>query len=299
MSSASTVLERFRAGPDRRAGLVGAPRGLADRRTRTLAQLGVGVGVLVAVAVAGTLLGPAAELTELTGRRLPPSLAHPFGTDWLGRDMLARTLVGLRLSLMVGVVAATVSAVLALAFGAMAGALGRRVDTAVSWLVDLFLSVPHLVLLILIAFAAGRGVTGVVVAVALTHWPALTRLLRGEARRVVASDYVGVAERLGKRGWWVARRHLLAHLVPHFTVGLVLQFPHAILHEASLSFLGLGLSPHEPAIGIILSDAMRYLSSGAWWLAVMPGVALLLLVKAVDVVGENVRALVDPRSVHE
>lgn len=298
MSSAGAALRRFGTGADRADLLVG-PRGLADRRTRTLAQLGVGVAVLVVVAVAGTLLAPAAELTELTGRRQPPGLAHPFGTDWLGRDMLARTLVGLRLSLVVGAVAATVSALLALLFGALAGALGRRVDSAVSWVVDLFLAVPHLVLLILIAFAAGRGVRGVIIAVALTHWPALTRLLRGEAQRVVASDYVGAAERLGKGGWWIARRHLLAHLVPHFTVGLVLQFPHAILHEASLSFLGLGLSPHEPAIGIILSDAMRYLSSGAWWLAVLPGVALLLLVKAVDVVGENLRALVDPRSVHE
>ena len=87
--------------------------------------------------------------------------------------------------------------------------------------------------------------------------------------------------------------------MPQFTVGLVLLFPHAILHEAALSFLGLGLSPHAPAIGIILSDAMRYLSAGSWWLAVLPGVALLAVVKAVDMVGENLRALIDPRSAHE
>lgn len=121
----------------------------------------------------------------------------------------------------------------------------------------------------------------------------------GEARRVAASEYVAAARRLGHGGWWVARRHLLAHLVPQFTVGLVLLFPHAILHEAALSFLGLGLSPHAPAIGIILSDALRFLSAGAWWLAVLPGLALLMVVKAVDTVGENLRALVDPRSVHE
>jgi peptide/nickel transport system permease protein len=97
----------------------------------------------------------------------------------------------------------------------------------------------------------------------------------------------------------VARRHLGRHLVPQFTVGLVLLFPHAILHEAALSFLGLGLSPHAPAIGIILSDAMRLLSAGVWWLAVLPGLSLLIAVKAVDVIGENLRALLDPRSVHE
>lgn len=298
MSAASDALGRLRGNPPQPVAAEIAHRPL-DRRRRTLVQIGAGTALIAAIVVAGTVLAASAELTDLTARRLPPSLAHPFGTDWLGRDMLARTLVGLRLSLAIGTLAATVSAVIALLLAAAAGALGRRVDTAVSWLVDLFLAIPHLVLLILIAFAAGRGARGVIIAVAVTHWPSLTRLLRGEARRVAASDYVAVAQRLGHGGWWVARRHLLAHLVPHFTVGLVLLFPHAILHEAALSFLGLGLSPHAPAIGIILSDAMRYLSAGAWWLAVLPGLALLTVVKAVDTVGENLRALADPRSVHE
>jgi peptide/nickel transport system permease protein len=201
--------------------------------------------------------------------------------------------------LLVGTLAAAVSAVIALAFGALAGAPGRWVDSAIGWLVDLFLSLPHLVLLILIAFAAGRGLRGVIIAVALTHWPALTRLLRGEARRVMRSDYAQIAGKLGHGGWWVARRHLLRHLVPQFSVGLVLLFPHAILHEAALSFLGFGLPPDSPAIGIILADSMRELSSGAWWLALLPGLALLAMVKIVDVIGEQVRSLTDPRSLHE
>lgn len=266
-----------------------------SRRARALSWI---VGCLVMlglIAVAGTVLAPAADATDLLARRRPPSLRHPFGTDWLGRDMLARTVVGLRLSLAIGIAAAAVSAVIALTLGALAGALGSRVDATVGWLVDPFLALPHLVLLILVAFAAGRGVRGVVIAVALTHWPSLTRVLRGEARRVAASDYVAVAAALGRSDWWIARRHL----VPHSLVGTVLLVPHAILHEAALSFLGLGLSPHAPAVGVILSDAMRYLSSGAWWLALLPGVALLVVVKAVDVIGEHVRALVDPRSVHE
>jgi peptide/nickel transport system permease protein len=298
VSAVGGALERLRGAGPRAWGGLGSGL-LADRRRRTLAQIGVAAAVLAAIVVAGSALAPAAELTDLTARRLPPSLAHPFGTDWLGRDMLARTLVGLRLSLAVGTLAASVSAVIALLLGAAAGALGRWADAAVSWLVDLFLALPHLVLLILVAFAAGRGARGVIIAVAVTHWPALTRLLRGEARRVVASDYVAAAHRLGRSGWWVARRHLGRHLVPQFTVGLVLLFPHAILHEAALSFLGLGLSPHAPAIGIILSDAMRLLSAGVWWLAVLPGLSLLVAVKAVDVIGENLRALLDPRSVHE
>lgn len=278
-------------------GRVGRPR--VARRTRTLAWLGgIALG-LVALLVAAAVVGDAAPATDLAARRQPPSLAHPFGTDWLGRDLLARTLVGLRLSLAVGAVAAAASAVIALLLGALAGTLGRSTDRVVGWLVDLFLALPHLVLLVLVAFAAGRGVRGVIVAVALTHWPSLTRLLRGEARRVARADYVAVAGALGHGGWHVTRHHLLRHLLPQFLVGMVLLFPHAVLHEAALSFLGLGLSPHQPAIGILLSDAMRELSAGGWWLALLPGLALLAVVKAVDVVGEHLRALLDPHSVHE
>lgn len=270
-----------------------------DRRRRAVRTAWLMALCLATVVVAGTLLAGVAEQPDLSLRNAPPSPAHPFGTDWLGRDLLARTLTGLRLSLLVGTAAASVSALLALGLGAAAGALGRRVDAVVSGLVDLFLAVPHLVLLILISFAAGGGLTGVIVAVALTHWPALTRVLRGEARQVAGSDYVTLARRLGRSGPQVGREHLLPHLVPQFTVGLVLQFPHAILHEASLSFLGLGLPPHEPAIGILLAHSMRYLSTGIWWLAALPGLALLLVVKGVDVLGEQLRLLTDPRSAHE
>ena len=270
-----------------------------DRRTRTLWTLGALVVVLAAVLLAGAFQAEAAQRIDLLARRQPPSLAHPFGTDWLGRDLLARTLVGLRLSLLVGVLAAAVSAGIALVLAAVAAASPRVGDRVVGWLIDLGLALPHLVLLILVAFAAGRGLRGVIVAVALTHWPALTRLLRGEARRVLRSDYAQLAGELGRSSGWIARRHLLRHLLPQFTVGLVLLFPHAILHEAALSFLGFGLPPDSPAIGIILADSMRELSSGAWWLAFLPGLALLALVKTVDVVGGQVRALLDPRSAHE
>ncbi|MGY1754592.1 ABC transporter permease [Blastococcus sp. SYSU D01042] len=269
-----------------------------DRRRRTLAYVGLAVLVVLGVVVAGTLAADAAQTTSLTDRNLGPSAAHWFGTDRLGRDVLARTLAGLRLSLAIGVCAALLSAVIALALACLAAVFGGVVDRAVGWLVDLFLALPHLVLLILLAFAFGGGTQAIVLVVALTHWPSLTRVLRGRAREVMSSDYVAVSRQLGRGRWWIARRHLAGHLAGHFLVGTVLLFPHAILHEAALSFLGLGIDPGQPSIGVLLSESMRYLTAGAWWLAVLPGLCLLVVVKLVDTIGSSTRALLDPRSHH-
>ncbi|MFC6094633.1 ABC transporter permease [Saccharothrix lopnurensis] len=269
-----------------------------DRRGRTLAQLGASALLVVAVVVAGTVAEDAAQTTGLAERNRAPSVGHWFGTDWLGRDVLARVLAGLRLSLVVGTSAAVLSALIALVLACAATVGGPRVDAVVGWLVDLFLALPHLVLLILLAFAFGGGTEAVVVAVAVTHWPTLTRVLRGQARQVVGSDFIVVSAQLGRSRWWIARRHVSGHLVGQFLVGLVLLFPHAILHEAALSFLGLGVDPAEPSIGVLLAESMRFLSAGAWWPAVLPGLCLLLVVKAVDGIGENLRSLLNPRSHH-
>ncbi|MEV6286197.1 ABC transporter permease [Kribbella sp. NPDC051770] len=269
-----------------------------SRRSRTLGYLAISLVVVIGVTVAGTLSVDAASTTELAARNLSPSWEHLFGTDRLGRDMLARVLSGLRLSLVVGVSAALVSGLLAMLMACAAAVGGPVVDRAVTWLVDLFLALPHLVLLILLAFALGGGTRAVVIAVAVTHWPSLTRVLRGHARQVVSSDYVMISRRLGRGRWWIASRHVAPQLVGHFLVGTVLLFPHAILHEAALSFLGLGVDPAEPSIGVLLAESMRFLSAGAWWLAVLPGLCLLVVVKLVDAIGENTRALLDPRSHH-
>jgi peptide/nickel transport system permease protein len=276
----------------------GITQRLPDRRRRTLWWIGSAVVVVLVVLVAGTLAADAAQTTDLADRNLGPSWEHPFGTDRLGRDMLARTFAGLRLSLLVGTSAALISAAIAVVFAGAAAVFGGVVDRVVSWLVDAFLALPHLVLLILLAFALGGGTRAVVIAVAVTHWPTLTRVLRGQARQVVTSDYVAVARGLGRSGWAIATSHLSRHLLGHVVVGTVLLFPHAILHEAALSFLGLGVDPAEPSIGVLLAESMRYLTAGAWWLALLPGLCLLIVVKLVDTIGENARALVDPRSAH-
>jgi peptide/nickel transport system permease protein len=255
--------------------------------------------VLLAILVGGLLISNDRIVTNLDSRNLPPSLTHPFGTDWLGRDMLIRTIKGMSMSIGVGLIAAAVSVMIAVGLGIMAATLGRMVDGIISWLVDLFLSVPHLVMLILIAFVLGGGMKGVVIGLALTHWPSLTRVIRAEVMQLQSAEYVQTSRRLGKSRWFIAVKHILPHLVPQFLVGLFLLFPHAILHEAAVTFLGMGLSPHQPAIGIILSESMRYLSTGMWWLAFFPGLCLLLVVRAFDLLGERLRSFVDPHRANE
>ena len=154
-------------------------------------------------------------------------------------------------------------------------------------------------LLILISVAVGKGVKGVVIGVALTHWPSLARLIRAEVLQIKESPYIQIAEKLGKSKWYIARKHIIPQLLPQFIVGLILIFPHAILHESSVTFLGFGLSTEQPAIGIILSEAMKYLVTGKWWLALFPGIFLVVTVILFYVAGEGIRKLVDPSSVHE
>lgn len=229
--------------------------------------------------------------TNLGERNLAPSLQHLFGTDWLGRDMFTRTVKGLMLSLQVGIAGALCSTVIATLMGLIAATMGKTADRLVSWLIDAFLSVPHLVTLILIAFVAGGGMKGIIIGIMLTHWPSLARLLRAEALQLMTSDYVQISRKLGRSRWWIAAQHLIPHLAPQIAVGFLLLFPHAILHEAAITFLGLGLSPHTPAIGIILSESMRYLSTGMWWLALFPGLVLLIAVRSFDRLGAFVKLL--------
>ena len=268
-------------------------------RTRTVLTIIGCLTLFAAVFIGAWLYGEKGEVTNLGLRKMPPNVEHPFGTDWLGRDMLARTLKGLRISLGVGLTAAGCTSVIALVLGLAAATLGKAVDAAVTWLVDVVMATPHLVLLILISFACGGGARGVVVAVAASHWPSLTRVLRAEVLQLRASEYVRLSSQLGRGALFIATRHMLPHVLPQFMVGLLLLFPHAILHSAALTFLGFGISPHSPAVGVLLAESMRSMTIGLWWLAVAPGAVLVLTVKAFDVLGKNVRTLLDPRTCRE
>ena len=254
---------------------------------------------LLTIVISGALLDPERIVTNLNTRNLPPSLSHFFGTDWLGRDMFIRTVMGLSLSIGVGLLGAIGSTTIAVFLGMGAATMGKTADRLISWLIDLFLSVPHLVTLILIAFTLGGGFKGIVIGLMLTHWPSLARVIRAEVMQIRSAEYVQISQQMGKSRWWIAGHHIFPHLVPQIIIGFMLLFPHVILHEAAVTFLGLGLSPHEPAIGIILSESMKYLSSGMWWLAFFPGLCLLIIVRIFDTIGENLRTLIDPTKSHE
>ncbi len=270
-----------------------------NRRSKLLIYTIVIAIVLIAAYAAGILIPDSAVAADFTQAKEPPSFKHPFGTDYLGRDLFLRTLKGLSVSITVGLTASVISAVIAVIVGIAAATGSKRLDGFINWVIDLVMGVPHTILVILISFALGRGLKGLLVGIAATHWCSLARLIRSEVLQLRSQQYIAVSRRLGKSSAWILTRHLLPHLLPQFFVGLVLMFPHAILHEASVSFLGYGLPPEQPAIGIILSESMKYLSAGMWWPAVFPGLLLLLIVLLVDKLGDNLRAITDPYSAHD
>ena len=183
--------------------------------------------------------------------------------------------------------------------GLCAAVCGKAADSIVQMLIDIVMGIPHMLLLILISFACGRGFWGVVWGITFTHWASLARLIRGEVLQLKQSQYVKIAEKLGKGKFYIAFCHMAPNLIPQFITGLVLLFPHAILHEASITFLGFGLSSESPAIGVILSESMKYLAMGKWWLALFPGLFLVGTVLLFHYIGQALCRLLDPGSVHE
>ena len=261
-------------------------------RQKTLLTIGLTGLVLVVIFISGWMID--ANLpTDFTIKMQAPSLSHPFGTDWMGRDMFIRTIKGLSLSIVIGIGASVISSIIATLLAFLAS-VNRWFDEFVSWLIDLFASIPHILLLMMISIALGKGAFGVIMAVAFSHWVNLTRVLRAEVLQINTSEYVALSNRLGRSKLWIAKEHILPLVISQIFVGTLLVFPHAIMHEASITFLGFGLSPHEPAIGIILSESMKYLAMGAWWLAFFPGLALLIVVLLFDIIGDNLKRLIDP-----
>lgn len=267
--------------------------GEMNLRQKTIIFTSLIIILLIIIVILSFVLSGSLK-TDWGSRNLSPSLLHLFGTDWMGRDMLNRTIQGLGLSIIIGTVASIFSATIATILGLLSN-VNKTLDSFVVWIIDIFLSIPHLLLIILVSIGLGGGALGVIAGVVVTHWTSLARVVRAEIKELNNADYIKVSGEMGKSKVWISKIHLLPHLIPKILVGTILLFPHAIMHEAAVTFLGFGLSPSQPAIGIILAESMRYLAVGYWWLAFFPGLALLLVVLGLDKIGENLNRLLDPK----
>ncbi|GAB3123894.1 ABC transporter permease [Streptomyces calidiresistens] len=285
-------------GADPVAGAARPARGPARRGTRTV-RLVLSVGIL-ATAVLAVLLVPwliplDQQAVDLGAKHLPPSPAHPFGTDALGRDLLLRCVHGLRVSLLVGLVAAAVAAVLGVLVGGLAGAVGGAVDRVVMRLVEVFTSVPHLLMGVFIVAMFRPGVWPVVLSVGLTHWVSTARIVRAEILSLRSRPYVDAAVSGGASRWRVATRHLVPGVLPQAGLAAVLMVPHAVWHESALSFLGLGIPAHMASLGSMINDGRGSLLTGEWWPTLFPGLFIIVTTLAVAGLAGLWRERLNPR----
>ncbi|MEU9254107.1 ABC transporter permease [Streptomyces sp. NPDC048270] len=273
-------------------------RGRARRSTRTLrvrASAVTAALIVLAVLLVPPLVQLDQQAVDLSAKLQPPSWAHPFGTDDVGRDLLLRCVYGLRVSLLVGLVAALVATVIGTAVGAAAGALGGWVDRLVMRAVDTLSSIPHLLLGIFIVAVFRPGVWPVVVSVAVTHWLSTARIVRAEVLSLRGRPFVDAAVSGGASRWRVAVRHLVPGVLPQAGLAAVLMVPHAMWHESALSFLGLGLPSHQASLGNLVQTARGSLLAGDWWPTLFPGLLLIIPTLAIAGLAGAWRDRLNPR----
>jgi peptide/nickel transport system permease protein len=253
------------------------------------------VGLVVLMAIFAPLVSPYDPLRQdVNGLLSPPSLLHPFGTDNTGRDILSRVVWGTRVSLEAGLVSVAIAVVVGCAIGLAAGYWGGRVDGVLMRLIDAVLSFPALVLALALGAVLGAGLVGVLIALGVVYTPTFARLMRGQVLSVRTREFVQAARVLGGADTWILRRHILPNAATPIVVQASLSVGFAILAEASLSFLGLGVQPPEPSWGSMINAGRDYLQQ-APWLVFGPGAALFVTVLGLNFLGDGTRDALDPR----
>ncbi len=263
---------------------------------RPSAAIGLVVIVaFVAVAVFAPWLAPYDPIaTSFSTVRKAPSVAHWFGTDEIGRDVLSRVIFGARASLLAGVVSVLISLSVGVPTGLLAGYAGGKTDMLISRVTDALLACPFLILAIALAAFLGPSLTNAMIAIGISATPIFIRLTRGTTIAVKAEDFVLAARAIGNAPWRIAVRHVLPNIVPPLLVQATLAIAAAVIAEASLSFLGLGQQPPQPSWGSMLNTAKNYIDN-APWMAIWPGVSIFLLVLSFNIVGDGLRDALDPR----
>ncbi len=266
-----------------------------SKRKSALVGLAV-VLLMVFVAVFAPLLAPydpAAQSWTLV--RKAPSMAHWFGTDEAGRDMLSRIIWGARASLLAGLTSVAIAMAIGVPLGLAAGFLGGIIDGFISRFTDAMLACPFLILAIAFAAFLGPSLTNAMLAIGITATPLFIRLTRGQVLSIKAEEYIEAASAVGNPQWRIAVRHILPNILPQLMVQATLTIASAIIAEASMSFLGLGLQPPAPSWGSMLNSAQRFLSN-APWMALWPGMAIFMTVLSFNLLGDGLRDALDPRS---
>ena len=284
--------------PDEAAVPVESPARRALRRLvrRKGAMAGLAVIVLfVALALLAPLVAPYDPAVQSWATvRKPPSALHLFGTDDLGRDVLARIIFGARASLLAGVISVAIALAIGVPLGLLAGYVGGFIDALVSRITDAMLAIPFLILAIVLAAFLGPSLQNAMIAIGITTTPIFVRLTRAQVMAVKVEDYVEAARAVGNPAWRVALVHVLPNILPSLMVQASLSIAAAIIAEAALSFLGLGQQPPAPSWGSMLNAAQRFLVN-APWMAVWPGLAIFVTVVSFNLLGDGLRDALDPR----
>ena len=253
------------------------------------------VVLLALVAIFAPLLAPYdPDAQELTNMLQPPSAAHLFGTDEYGRDILSRVIYGCRVSLSVGVVSQAIALVIGFLAGVCAGYFGGKVDAVISFVIQVFSSFPFLLFAIVVMYALGQGLVNLYVVLGLLGWASTARLIRGDVMRLKGSEYIQRCILSGGKSWRIIMRHLLPNCVSTLIVTTTLGIPSAIMSEASLSFLGLGVMPPMSSWGQMIDAAQPYIQSSTYY-SVIPGIAIIVTVMAFNLLGDALRDALDPK----
>jgi peptide/nickel transport system permease protein len=276
----------------------------ARRRVSFRAVFGITVLLLMTVsALLAPRIAPWDPGRQMLLKRLRPpawqargSLEHPLGTDHLGRDILSRILYGGRISLGVGVSSVALSALIGVTLGLLGGFHGGRTDAVIMRVVDVFLAIPYILLAMGVVFALGPSLLNVILVMAITRWVQFARIVRADVLSIREREFVSGARARGNRSARLILRHVLPNALTPIIVVATLELAFMIIYESALSFLGLGVQPPTPTWGWMLSDGRNYLAT-AWWLATFPGLAIMLTVLAVNLLGDWLRDTLDPRLV--
>jgi peptide/nickel transport system permease protein len=270
--------------------------------SRRLPVVSIGIiAVFVLVALLAPLLSPADPYEQTLRLRFRPpvweergSWSHPLGTDRLGRDMLTRILYGSRVSLAVGALAVLLASAVGATVGLVAGYYGGRVDATLMRITDATLSFPTILLALILAVTVGPSFTNVVIAIAVVLWARYARVMRGQVLTLMTLDFIAQARIAGAGAWRIITRHLLPNTLNTLVVLVTLQVGYVIIVEASLSFLGAGIPPPTPAWGSMIAEGRDFVTS-AWWVSLFPGLAILLVVLAFNLLGDWLRDTLDPK----